>query len=113
MFQVLATSRFQKELRKLTRKYPAFHTDILNAISLLSVAPEQGDHLGNGVYKMRIPISGKPAGKSYGARVIHAVISIKSRVHLLSVYDKSDKKDLLHSELKGIFRVVKEIRNET
>ena len=39
-------------------------------------------------------IEGKPAGKSYGARVIIHIKIIERVVYLLSVYDKSDKKDL-------------------
>lgn len=48
--------------------------------------------------------------KSYGARVIHAVFSVDSEVYLLSVYDKSVKKDLGSNEVRELVQIVKKIK---
>ena len=112
MFQVIPTPRFQKDAKKIVRKYPGFRRDLSILIDSLSTQPAQGDHLGEGIYKLRISISGKPSGKSYGARVIHAIISIRNQVHLLSVYDKSDKKDILNSEVKEMIKQVKAMKTQ-
>ena|SRR5438128_1486446 len=110
MFQVFSTQRFEKELKKILRKYPGFAEDIDKLSVLLSESPEQGSYLGAGLYKVRVLISGKSSGKSYGARVINAVISLKKKVYLLSVYDKSEKKDLSPSEIKELVKLVKSLK---
>jgi len=111
MFQVVLTLRFEKESKKIVRKYPNFRTDLSRLIDSLSLQPEQGNHLGEGIYKLRISISGKSSGKSYGARIIYAVVSIRKEVYLLSVYDKSDKKDISRSEIKAMKDQVKSIKS--
>jgi len=111
MHQVIVTPRFHKEAKKITRKYPGFKTDIAKLIDSLSKNPEQGKHIGEGIYKLRIAITGKTSGKSYGARVIHAIVSVKQEVYLFSVYDKSDKKDISPHEFKGLIETVKSIKN--
>jgi hypothetical protein len=109
-YNVYVTTRFRKEAEKIIRVYPSFKADIDRLIDSLSLSPNQGDHLGQGIFKIRIPISGKAAGKSYGARTIHAVFSAREAVYLITVYDKSNKRDLESSELKEIIRMIKELR---
>lgn len=112
MYQVFPTPRFQKESKKIIRIYPGFRHDISKLIESLSLSPEQGHHLGEGIYKLRISITGKSSGKSYGARVIHVIISSRKEVYLLSVYDKSDKKDILPSEMKGLIEQANVLRSK-
>lgn len=109
-FSVIPTARFEKELKKISRVYPEFKKDIEKLGISLSIQPEQGSHLGHGIYKVRIPITGKASGKSYGARIIHVVFSAHKEVYLLSVYDKSVKKDLLASEIKELERIVERLK---
>ena len=99
-YEVLTTDEFLKDVKSIIKIYPGFKHDIQNTILLLQENPEQGDHLGHGLYKLRISITGKSSGKSYGARVIHAVISVHKKVFLLRAYDKSQKKDLTIEETK-------------
>lgn len=81
-FKVIPTTRFEKEAKKISRVYPGFKKDIEKLTSSLAAQPIQGSHLGHGIYKVRIPIS----GKSYGARTLHAVFRADKEVYL-SVYD--------------------------
>jgi hypothetical protein len=99
-YEVLTTEEFLKDAKSIIKIYPGFKRDIQNVISILQENPEQGDHLGHGLYKLRVSISGKSSGKSYGARVIHLVISVHRKVFLLKAYDKSQKKNLTTEETK-------------
>lgn len=109
-FKVIPTTRFEKEAKKISRVYPGFKKDIEKLTTSLATQPIQGSHLGHGIYKVRILITGKPSGKSYGARTLHAVFSADKEVYLLSVYDKRVKKDLSSNEVKELIQIVKAIK---
>ena len=49
---------------------PSFKTDYAEFLESLKKNPHQGDDLGNGVRKVRMPIASKGKGKSGGARAI-------------------------------------------
>jgi hypothetical protein len=111
-FSVYQLAPFEKEAAKIISSYPAFKQDLIRLRESLSVNPEQGKHLGSGVYKIRLEITGKPAGKSYGARVIYVIFSVTSEILLLKVYDKSETKDLSKSEEKLIRKMAGDIRKQ-
>jgi hypothetical protein len=79
-FKVSQLPVFEKEASKIISKYPAFKNDLIGFRNKVSLHPEQGEHLGSGVYKVRLEITGKPAGKSYGARIIYAVFSVSTEI---------------------------------
>jgi mRNA-degrading endonuclease RelE of RelBE toxin-antitoxin system len=110
-YEIVPTSRFEKEAKKISHVYPGFRKDVEKLAASLAENPIQGKHLGHGVYKLRIPLTGKSSGKSYGARVIHTVFSVDKKVYLLSIYDKSVKRDLNNKELQEFIRFVKKIRH--
>lgn len=62
------------------------------------------DALGKECYKVRMNITDKNVGESGGARIIIQVKIIDKKVYVLSVYDKSEKKDLLENELDKILK---------
>ena len=109
-FKVVPTSRFEKDAKKIARIYPGFKQNVEKLIASLAIQPVQGSHLGHGIYKVRIPITGKPSGKSYGARALHAVFTLDKEVYLLTVYDKSEKRDLSKEELKELVLVVETLK---
>lgn len=47
-------------------------------------------------------IASKRKGKSGGARVITCVFIADTEVHLLTIYDKSEKEDISDKELKAL-----------
>ena len=99
-YSVKTISVFEKQARRLSRKYPSLKYDLLLLVKSLKENPVTGTALGNHCYKIRLSIKSKSKGKSGGARVItHIVVSGKT-VYLLSIYDKSEKADLLPGELK-------------
>ena len=111
-YKIILTSRFEKEAKKIARVYPLFKKDIEALLESLSSNPIQGSHLGHGIYKVRIQITGKPTGKRYGARSLHAVFSAQRKLYQLSIYDKSVKKDLNSAELKELAQFIDLLRSK-
>lgn len=90
-FRVIPTSNFEKELKLLAKKYPKIKEDIKDLKKDLEEKPQQGYPLPKSCYKIRMKITGKPAGKRGGARIITFVKIIDEKVYLLSIYDKGDQ----------------------
>lgn len=99
-FEVKTTAYFEKEFKRLFKKYPSLNTDLYKLISLLEFDPALGTSLGKGFYKIRLNISSKGKGKSGDGWVITCVKIVQGVVYLASIYDKSEKPDISDSELK-------------
>lgn len=104
-FQVTYTSRFQKEAKRLAKKYPSFAADMLKLIDSLKSDPQQGHDLGKNLYKVRLAIESKSKVKSGGARVITYVLFTHNTVYLTAVYDKSDFESV---SIKVLLKLLKE-----
>ena len=61
---------FEKEVKKLSKRYKSLKQDLLALSAELLENPEKGVDLGNGLHKVRMSISSKGKGKSAGARII-------------------------------------------
>ncbi len=90
-FKIIPTSDFEKELKLIAKKYPNIKRDIKDLEKDLEKNPQQGYPLSKSCYKIRMKITGKPAGKRGGARIITFVKVIGEKVYLLSIYDKADQ----------------------
>ncbi len=99
-YNVKALPEFEKQVKKLHKKYPSLVKDLLNLIKTLKDNPKQGISLGNNCFKVRLSIQSKGKGKSGGARVITCVIQIYKEIYLLSIYDKSEKESISKAELE-------------
>ncbi len=99
-YKIFPTSKFEKELKRLVKKFPSLKSEFQRLIELLSQAPDSGSFIGNDCYKIRLAIGSKGKGKSGGARVISYLYVKSESVYLLSIYDKSEKADLKPNELK-------------
>ena len=75
-------------------------------VTELSQNPEQGIHLGSGVYKIRIAVASKGKGKSGGARVITQFKIVRQTVYLVSIYDKSEKENISDADLQLLLRKI-------
>lgn len=69
-FEIEITKRFEKELKKLCKKYTSLKSEYKELIEKLANDPKTGTALGNNLFNIRISISSKQKGKSGGARVI-------------------------------------------
>ncbi len=107
-YNILLIPPFDRQLKKLSKKYPSLKEEFLELIESLELNPEQGTNLGNNCYKIRIAIASKGKGKSGGARIITNFIVAEETVYLLSIYDKSEKENLTDKELDELLKFVPE-----
>ncbi len=98
-YKIIPTPPFEKELKKLAKKYPSLKEDFLELANELADNPTLGVSLGRNCYKIRMAISSKGKGKSGGARVITYVKVIKNFIYLISIYDKSDIENISNADL--------------
>ena len=101
-YSIRTISVFEKQTRRLSRKYPSLKNELLLLVDSLKKNPQQGQSLGNNCFKIRLAIKSKGKGKSGGARLITHLMIADKIVYLLSIYDKSEKADLSPGELKLI-----------
>ena len=96
---------FDKELKRLAKRYKSLKEDIIHLPKDLLNNPTQGVDLGGGVRKVRMAITSKGKGKSGGARVITLLIThsdTESEIGLHYIYDKSERESLTDAELRAI-----------
>lgn len=97
---------FEKQAKRLIRKYASLKKELKNLINELKQNPKQGISLGNNCYKIRISIASKQKGKSGGARIITNFIIAENTVYLLNIYDKSKKETISDKELKELLKFI-------
>jgi mRNA-degrading endonuclease RelE of RelBE toxin-antitoxin system len=107
-YSVFTISPFDKQLKRLAKKYPSLKIEFAELLNSLAIEPEQGTPLGNNCFKIRIAIASKGKGKSGGARVITNVLIEETTVYLLNIYDKSEKESLTDKELGELLLLVNE-----
>jgi mRNA-degrading endonuclease RelE of RelBE toxin-antitoxin system len=99
-YSIFPTHRFEKEFKRLAKKFPSLKNEFAELILQIIEEPESGTFIGNNCYKIRLAIKSKGKGKSGGARVITYLYVETESVYLLTVYDKGEKEDLKPNELK-------------
>ena len=98
-YKVKSLSVFERQAKRLKKKFPSLKKELKELIDLLKEEPRQGNHIGHDCYKIRLAIESKGKGKSGGGRIITQVIFIKEKVYLLTIYDKSEIADISDKEL--------------
>ena len=101
-FEILTIPPFERQLKKLAKKYPSIKQDFATLLISLQENPEHGTLLGKGCYKVRMAISSKGKGKSGGSRMITHLVIEDQIIYLLSIYDKSEKASISDAELKEL-----------
>ncbi|MDO7852372.1 type II toxin-antitoxin system RelE/ParE family toxin [Hymenobacter convexus] len=97
-FEVIATDRFERNIRRFRKKYASADDDYERLLDELESNPSLGEALGRDCFKVRMRIKSKNAGKSGGARVITCVKIIGQKVYLLTIYDKSEQATITDNE---------------
>jgi len=105
-YSIYTIPPFDRQLKRLAKKYPSLKNDFGEFLKLLKENPEQGAALGNNCFKIRFAITGKGKGKSGGARIITHVKVIEASVYLLSVYDKSEKEDIPNKYIADLLKYI-------
>lgn len=103
-YKIFITDAFEKELKKLLKKYPSLKIDFKILILSLKENPIQGQPLGKDCYKIRMAITSKGKGKSGGSRVISCVKVVASSVFLIAIYDKSEKESINDTDLDALLK---------
>ena len=107
-YNILSIPPFDKQLKRLAKKYPSLKSDFSALLDSLQTDPEQGTAIGKSCYKIRLAIKSKGKGKSGGARVISNIVISETTVYLLAIYDKAEKENLTDKELEEFLQFVPE-----
>jgi hypothetical protein len=106
-YKVKTIAVFEKQVKRLVKKYPSLKNELVLLISELKLNPSIGVSLGHNCFKVRISIASKGKGKSGGARVITNFAITNHTVYLLSIYDKSEQENLTDKELKMLINLIR------
>ncbi len=73
-YKVKTLHVFERQAKRLIKKYVSLKYELLNLIKELKENPEIGTPIGNNCYKIRLAIASKSKGKSGGARVLINIV---------------------------------------
>ena len=105
-YSVISIPRFDKEFKRLSKKYNSLRKDLTLLVAGLIDNPTMGVMVTKNCYKIRMSISSKGKGKSGGARIITYVISPEETIFLLSIYDKSKQASITDKELQTLIESI-------
>ena len=103
--KITASKSFNKELKRLGKRYASLADDYETLLHDLKQNPAIGTDLGRGLRKVRMRISSKGKGKSGGARVITftVIASVdETTINLLYIYDKSERENISPKEIDAL-----------
>jgi mRNA-degrading endonuclease RelE of RelBE toxin-antitoxin system len=103
-YSIVPTHKFEKEIKRLIKKFPSLKEEYGLLIAQLKNNPATGTPIGDDCFKIRISIASKNKGKSGGARVVTYVLVDETTVFLLTIYDKSEQDNITTKELKTIIK---------
>ncbi|MDH7462500.1 type II toxin-antitoxin system RelE/ParE family toxin [Chitinophagaceae bacterium 26-R-25] len=107
-YKVKTTAVFEKQAKKLVKKYSSLKKELLELIQNLKENPENGIAIGQNCFKIRIAIASKGKGKSGGARIITNFVITDKTVYLFTIYDKSEQDNITDKELNELLRYLPE-----
>ena len=105
-YEVKSISVFEKQAKRLAKKYVSLKSELLQLVQKLKDNPEEGKAIGRNCHKIRISIASKGKGKSGGARIITNIVVMEETVYLLAIYDKSEKENLTEKELDELLAYI-------
>ncbi len=105
-YNVKSITVFEKQAKKLIKKYPSLKKELRELIQELKGNPEKGIAIGKSCFKVRLAIASKGKGKSGGARIITNFVITDHTVYLLSIYDKSEKETISDKELIELLQYI-------
>jgi hypothetical protein len=111
-FSIITLGSFDKELKKLSKKYTSLKIDYANLLDEIEENPKLGTPIGKNCYKIRLAITSKGKGKSGGARIITHLLVIREAetLYLLKLYDKGDQENISEVELVNLLKLIHEER---
>lgn len=108
-YKIKVYRRFEKEVKKLSKRYKSLKQDLTILAAELMQNPDMGTDLGNGLHKVRMSIAskGKGKGKRGGARVITLIATLskeEKEIGLHFIYDKSERENITDKELQAVLK---------
>lgn len=107
-YKILTLSVFDKQLKRLAKKYLSIKADLAHLGNELADNPALGKSLGGNFYKVRLKITSKRTGKAGGARVITYVKIINETITLSFIYDKAERSTVSDSELDDLLKLLED-----
>ena len=107
MNNIIYSDVFESKLRRFIKKFPSLLDEIEDLANQLEANSQLGIALGSGLYKIRLSVESKGAGKSGGFRVITYVVyqqPSSNDVYLLTLYDKSEDATMKKEQLVKLVR---------
>ena len=102
-YKIETIPQFDKDVKKLQKKFPKIKDDLISLIEKLSTNPNLGTHLENSIFKIRLQNSSIPTGKSGGFRVI--TYYLKNEIlYLVTMYSKKDTDTVITNKIKEIIK---------
>lgn len=95
---------FQKQLRKLIKKYPHLKEDIF--LCLENFEPRFGVALGKHTYKVRLKSRDIPKGKNKAFRLIILVLEMDQLILPITIYFKGDTENMRSHELNYFLQII-------
>lgn len=105
-YNILTIPPFDRQLKRLSKKYPSLKNEFVRLVEDLKDNPFQGNTLANNCHKIRLGIKSKGKGKSGGARIIAHLHIVESKIFLLSIYDKSEQEDITDKEINYLLSFI-------
>ncbi|MDQ7061895.1 MAG: type II toxin-antitoxin system RelE/ParE family toxin [Sulfurimonas sp.] len=102
-FKIETIPRFEKDVKKLKKKFPKIKSDLVKLVNILSLNPESGTDLGANIFKIRISNSSIPTGKSGGFRII-TYYKKDDTLYLVTIYSKTEQDNILTDKLRQIVK---------
>ena len=101
-YKVESIRPFDRQLRRLAKKFPSLVREYGPLLDALEANPETGTSIGHSCYKIRMAIASKGAGKRGDARVVTYVQVVTETVFLLAIYDKSEQATLTSQQVLAL-----------
>jgi len=102
--KIIPTPEFSKQTKKLAKTYKNIVDDLDFLKNELLKNPKGGTELGNNCYKIRIPNSSIPTGKSGGFRIITYYVVDNNLIRLLLIYSKKEKQSISNKEIQEVLQ---------
>ena len=105
-YKIITIAKFERELKRLTKKYPSLKAEYIELLQKLKKEPALGTPIGHQCYKIRLAIASKGKGKSGGARVITYIQILQTTIYLLTIYDKSEQGNIPDSDILQLLKTI-------
>lgn len=105
-FNVYGTPIFEKQRKRLIRKYPLLESIINGFIQELKQGSLLGDIIPGtkGARKVRLSNPDSNRGKRSGFRILYYFVADDGEIYLLAIYSKNEEENYTDSQIKKLLK---------